>query len=101
MIRSSTSEVAKVHTVCPQAEVQTEVLFQLLYSSESNKVQALKCSQSIKVKSLLLKNISTVSCFLSKLTGAHVIFIYLRLKKVESVGFVPAVPKRTTACFET
>lgn len=31
----------------------------LLYSSESNKVHALKCTQSIQIKSSALKDIST------------------------------------------
>ncbi len=37
---------------------KAEVLTQLIYSSQSKKVQALKCTHSIKVKSFPLKDIS-------------------------------------------
>ena len=48
------AEVSEVHT----KKTLVKVLFQLLYSSNSEKVQALKCTQSIKVKSRPLKDIS-------------------------------------------
>ncbi len=41
--------------------VKVRVLTQLLHSSQSNKVQVVKCTQSIKVKSFPLKDISVQS----------------------------------------
>ncbi len=67
-------------------KVKVDVVTQLRFSSKSNKVQVLKCTQSIKVKNIPLKDIST-SHFCAKLTELHVI--------LESVGFVKTVPKRT------
>ncbi len=40
---------------------------ELLYSCKSNEVQVLKCTQSIKVKSFLLKDISVSMSVQSKL----------------------------------
>lgn len=58
-------------------------LIQLLYSSESNKVHALKCTQSIQIKSSALKDIST----------AHVKDCKGRICKILSDLFVNA-PQR-------
>ena len=51
------AEVANVYTAFTQVE---DTLIQLIYSSKSEKVQALKCAQNIKVKvKSSLLNIST------------------------------------------
>ena len=53
MYRIKTAEMANVHTFFTQVSTDTdfkkEVLIQLLHCSKSEKVQALKCPQSIKV----------------------------------------------------
>lgn len=53
---------------------KVEALIQLLSSGMSKKVQNLKCTQSIKVKSIPLKDIST-GCFCAKLTEHRILLI--------------------------
>ncbi len=68
-LSAESPEEAKVHTSYTSVEAQilvhkkvkVEVLTQHLYSSQSNRVQAVKCTQSIKVKSFPLKDISVQS----------------------------------------
>ncbi len=61
-----------------RTDTYVEILIQLLYSSKSNKVQVVKCTQSIKVKSFPLKK-----CFSE---GRNVIYnakaIELRLNEL-------------------
>lgn len=42
--------------------LKAEILIQLLYSSKGKRVQALKCTHSIKVKTPSLKEISASFC---------------------------------------
>ena len=62
--------------------VKVEVLIHILYLSKSQKVQALKCTQSIKVKNGPLRDIST-GCFCAKLTETQLFTFVLA-----SLGFV-------------
>ena len=69
------------------SEMHIFSLFQLLYSSKSKNIQALKCTPSVKIKSFPLKHI-----FVQSYWTSHHINIFQRLLKlkVESVGFIPS-----------
>lgn len=65
-----------------RADILIKVLIQLLCSSKSNEVQALNCTQSIKVNSISLKDFA-LGHFCAKLTEPNI--------KIESAVFVQAV----------
>ncbi len=53
--------------------IKAEILTQLPYSSKTNQVQVLKCSQSVEVKNIPSKDVFQPSC--AKLTEPHIILI--------------------------
>ena len=66
----------KVHKLYSSRSTDSSLLyFQLLYLSQSGKVQALKRSQSIKVKSSPRTPDISSGCFCAKLTEPHVILL--------------------------
>ena len=78
-------KVQKCRCLCKITwKVHVEILIQLLCSSKGEKLQVLKCTQSIKVKSHPLKEISA-SCFCAKKTEPH---LFSTVESPPSVCFI-------------